>query len=184
MLLETDDFNHLHVATLTGQWARNKGMALFPRKVNGQYIMISRHDGENLFLLRSESLYAWNRVEPLQTPVEPWELVQVGNCGSPLETDAGWILLTHGVGPMREYVISALLLDLDDPAKVIGRLRRPLLAPLEAEREGYVPNVVYSCGSMIHNGWLVVPYAMSDSRTGFATVAVDELVNRLLECGP
>jgi predicted GH43/DUF377 family glycosyl hydrolase len=184
MLLETRDFHAFRVSTLSGRYARNKGMALFPRKVNGYYMMIGRHDGENLFLMRSSNLYVWNQSQKLQTPTEPWELVQIGNCGSPVETDRGWILLTHAVGPMREYTISATLLDRDDPSKVLGRLRRPLLRPTDEEREGYVPNVVYSCGAVLEDGHLIIPYAMSDSRTAFATVETDVLIDRLLEDGP
>ncbi|MFP4355937.1 MAG: glycoside hydrolase family 130 protein [Phycisphaerae bacterium] len=183
MLLETEDFHHFHVSTLSGKFARNKGMALFPRKVNGQYMMVGRHDGENLYLLRSNNLYVWNHSQKLQMPTEPWELVQIGNCGSPLETQAGWLLLTHGVGPVREYAIAATLLDRDDPSKILGRLKRPLLVPNEEEREGYVPNVVYSCGAIIHGDNLVIPYAMSDSRTAFAIVDVDDLVKQLLASG-
>jgi predicted GH43/DUF377 family glycosyl hydrolase len=145
--------------------------------------MLSRHDGENNYLLRSKNLYSWNNAKKIQTPSENWELVQVGNCGSPLETPRGWLVLTHGVGPVREYSIGALLLDLDDPSKVIGRLRDPLLSPTPEEREGYVPNVVYSCGSVIHGEKLVIPYAMSDSRTGFASVPLRELLDRLLHEG-
>jgi predicted GH43/DUF377 family glycosyl hydrolase len=184
MLLETADFRSFHVTTLSGRYARNKGMALFPRPVDGAYLMLSRHDGENLYLLRSDDLYVWNRAAQLQAPAQSWELVQVGNCGSPLETDSGWIVLTHGVGPMRQYCMGASLLDLEDPSRVIGRLREPLLEPTAEEREGYVPNVVYSCGSMIHNGQLIIPYAMSDSRTAFATVPVADLLARLLGGGP
>ena len=183
MLLETADFRHFHVSTLSGRYARNKGLALFPRKVNGQYYMIGRHDGENMFLMRSSNIYVWNQSQKLQAPTEPWEAVQIGNCGSPLETKAGWILLTHGVGPVREYSIAATLLDLNDPSKIIGRLKKPLLVPMEEEREGYVPNVVYSCGAMIHGENLVVPYAMSDSRTAFALVKVDELLALLKKSG-
>ncbi len=184
MLLQTSDFGTFHVSTLSGRYARNKGMALFPRKIDGHYVMLSRHDGENLHLLCSRDLHIWNTSTKLQAPRERWELVQVGNCGSPLETEAGWLVLTHGVGPLRQYCIGAVLLDLRDPARVLGRLRRPLLVPTAAEREGYVPNVVYSCGSMIHRGRLIIPYAMSDSRTAFATVLLRTLVNRLLHAGP
>jgi predicted GH43/DUF377 family glycosyl hydrolase len=184
MLLETRDFHSFHVATLAGRYAKNKGMALFPRKIDGSYAMISRHDGESLYLLRSQHLHVWNSATRLQAPTEPWELVQIGNCGSPLETEAGWLLLTHGVGPLRQYCIGATLLDLNNPAKVIGRLRDPLMVPTDEERVGYVPNVVYSCGSVIHHGRLMIPYAMSDSRTSFAVVNVDELVQRLRTCGP
>jgi predicted GH43/DUF377 family glycosyl hydrolase len=146
--------------------------------------MIARHDGENLYLLTSDNIHFWNEAYKLQAPAEPWEFVQIGNCGSPLETDAGWILLTHGVGPMRQYAIGALLLDRNEPGKVIGRLRKPLLAPVHDQRQGYVPNVVYTCGSMIHRDHLVIPYAISDSRTAFAMVDVRELIRRMLEDGP
>jgi predicted GH43/DUF377 family glycosyl hydrolase len=184
MLLETQDFHSFHVSTLSGRYARNKGLALFPRKINGSYVMIGRHDGENLYLMRSQNLYVWNHSQKLQTPTEPWEMVQIGNCGSPVETPAGWILLTHGVGPMREYSISATLLDRDEPSKLLGRLRTPLLKPTDEERVGYVPNVVYSCGAVLEDGHLIIPYAMSDSRTAFATVSTDELIRRLLQEGP
>jgi predicted GH43/DUF377 family glycosyl hydrolase len=184
MLLETDDFRAFRVRTLSGRYARNKGMALFPRRVGDHYVMLARHDGENLYLLRSRDLYVWNASEKLLSPREEWELLQVGNCGSPLETRAGWLVLTHGVGTLRRYCIGAILLDRRRPRRVIGRLRRPLLVPTAEERFGYVPNVVYSCGSMIHGGRLIIPYAMSDSRTTFATVAVDRLIDHLLRAGP
>jgi predicted GH43/DUF377 family glycosyl hydrolase len=184
MLLETKDFHVFEVHTLSGRYARNKGMALFPRRLGGQYLMLSRHDGENLYLLRSRDLHVWNASEKLLSPRQDWELVQVGNCGSPLETEAGWLVLTHGVGALRQYCIGAILLDRRRPGRIIGRLRRPLLVPATQEREGYVPNVVYSCGSMIHRGRVVIPYAMSDSRTTFATVAVDRLIDHLLRAGP
>jgi predicted GH43/DUF377 family glycosyl hydrolase len=177
MLLETSDFLNFHISPLTGRYARNKGMALFPRKVGGQYLMVSRHDGQSLFLLSSTDLHCWNEVRKLQTPTEPWELTLIGNCGSPIETEAGWILLTHGVGPMREYCIGASLLDRDDPARLIGKLKHPLLTPAAETAGGYVPNVVYSCGSMIHGRTLVIPYAVADSRVAFATVNVEELVS-------
>jgi len=184
MLLSTRDFRDFHVSTLNGKYARNKGMALFPRKVQGKYLMVSRHDGENLFLLSSDDVHFWREARRLMAPREPWELVQLGNSGSPVETDAGWVLLTHGVGPMRMYCIGAVLLDLNEPWRVIGRLRDPLLIPTELEREGYVPNVVYSCGAMIHQHHLIIPYAMSDSRTSFAVVRTEELVEQLLAEGP
>lgn len=183
MLLETCDFRVFHVSTLSGRYAQNKGMALFPRKVGGQYLMIGRHDGENLFLMRSDDLYHWNHAEKIQEPEEPWEFVQIGNCGSPLETESGWILLTHGVGPVREYCIGALLLDRKDPSRVIGRLRDPLLSPAGEEREGYVPNVVYSCGSMVHRGRLIIPFAMSDEATSFVTVKLPDLLDLLRKSG-
>src|SRR5258708_887700 len=154
-------------------------MALFPRKINGYYAMISRQDGENIFLMYSEMSHFWYEKKILMRPTEPWEFVQLGNCGSPIETEEGWLLLTHGVGPMRRYFIGAVLLDLEDPSKVIGRLPEPLLAPTEREREGYVPNVVYSCGALVHAGLLVIPYAMSDQCTSFATVPMSDLLREL-----
>lgn len=183
-MIETKDFLNFRVNTLFGSQIENKGMALFPRKVNGQYAMISRQDNENLYLMYSDRLHFWNRKEILLRPTFPWEFVQVGNCGSPIETDAGWLVITHGVGAMRKYVIGAALLDLDDPSKVIGRLPDPLLEPNEVEREGYVPNVVYSCGAMVHNGKLVLPYAMSDQCSTFATFDMNELLDELVKAGP
>jgi predicted GH43/DUF377 family glycosyl hydrolase len=179
MLLETADFCSFHVSTLSGRYARNKGMALFPRKIGGQYAMLGRHDGENLYFLQSNNIYVWNKSRKIQSPIEPWELVQVGNCGPPLETPEGWIVLTHGVGAVRQYCIGAILLDLERPWRVIGRLRQPLLKPEDSERSGYVPNVVYTCGIMQHRGLLIIPYAMSDSRTSFATVRISELLTNL-----
>ena len=175
-MIETRDFVRFQVHTLNGRGAENKGMALFPRKIRGRYAMISRQDNENLFLMYSDDVYFWREKTELQQPESPWEFVQIGNCGSPIETEAGWLLLTHGVGPMRRYSIGALLLDLDDPSRVIGRLEEPLLTPNEDEREGYVPNVVYTCGALLHGRTLVLTYAMSDSATGVATVDVDELL--------
>ena len=167
------------VDTLHGQFARNKGIALFPRRIDGQHMMIGRTDGENLFLVKSHNVHFWNDGQLIQEPKYPWEFVQIGNCGSPIETDAGWLLLTHGVGPMRRYCMGATLLDLDDPARVIGQLTEPLLMPAADERSGYVPNVVYSCGAMVHNGILVIPYGISDAATGFATVNLDQLLGQL-----
>ncbi len=178
-LIETRDFHHFKMTTLNGKMARNKGMALFPRKVNGRYAMISRIDGENLHLMYSDHVHFWNEAAQIQDPKKPWEFVQIGNCGSPIETQAGWLLLTHGVGPMRKYCIGLELLDLHDPAKVIARLDEPLLSPREKEREGYVPNVVYSCGSIILNDELIIPYATSDSTSAIAIIAVDELLKKL-----
>jgi predicted GH43/DUF377 family glycosyl hydrolase len=171
------------VGTLNGPEVKNKGMALFPRKINGQYAMLSRQDGENLYLMYSDMLHFWYTRQLLAKPTYPWEFVQVGNCGSPIETDRGWLVLSHGVGPMRKYAIGAYLLDRDDPSRVIGRLREPLLAPDENERAGYVPNVVYSCGAVVHEGRLVLPYAMSDYATTFATVPLDELLDALVASG-
>ncbi len=179
-LLETRDFLHFKMHTLNGPAITDKGLAMFPRKINGHYAMLSRQDGEHLYLMYSDMLYFWHTKEMIVKPTYPWEFVQMGNCGSPIETDAGWLVLTHGVGPMRKYCIGAILLDLDDPSRVIGRLKEPLLTPNENEREGYVPNVVYSCGSVIHNGHLVLPYAMSDYATTFATVPVDELLSSMI----
>ncbi len=178
-LVETPDFLHFKFLTLNGPAVQNKGMALFPRKINGQYAMLSRQDNENIYLMYSDNIHFWYDAELLLKPTFPWEFVQLGNCGSPLETEAGWLVISHGVGPMRKYCIGAFLLDRDDPSKVIGRLREPLLKPSETEREGYVPNVVYSCGSLIHNGELILPYAMSDYATNFATASVQEILNAM-----
>jgi predicted GH43/DUF377 family glycosyl hydrolase len=178
-LVETKEFLRFRVSTLNGPEVRNKGMALFPRKIGGNYAMISRQDGENMYLMYSDMLHFWYTKLPLLKPTYPWEYVQVGNCGSPIETEAGWLVLTHGVGPMRKYAIGAILLDRDDPARVIGRLEQPLLAPDENERAGYVPNVVYSCGAVTHAGRLIIPYAMSDYASTFATVPVSDVLNAM-----
>ncbi len=179
-LLETKDFLRFKMHTLNGPAISDKGLAMFPRKINGHYAMLSRQDGEHLYLMYSDMLYFWHTKQMIVKPTYPWEFVQLGNCGSPIETDTGWLVLTHGVGPMRKYCIGAILLDLDDPSRVIGRMKEPLLTPDENERDGYVPNVVYSCGSVIHNGHLVLPYAMSDYATTFATVDVDELISSMI----
>jgi predicted GH43/DUF377 family glycosyl hydrolase len=176
-LIETKDFITFNVLTLNGKAVKNKGMALFPRKIGSHYVMLSRQDGENNQIMFSDNIHFWQASQIIQTPAYPWEFIQVGNCGSPLETDEGWIVLTHGVGPMRQYCIGAILLDLENPTKIIARLDEPLLAPHEKEREGYVPNVVYSCGAIIHNDELVIPYAMSDINSGIATIPVQELLN-------
>lgn len=178
-LVETPDFQTFRFITLNGPAARNKGMAIFPRKIGGRYAMLSRQDNERIYLMFSENVHFWNEYVPLLTPVFPWELVQIGNCGSPIETKAGWLVLSHGVGPMREYCIGAFLLDLDDPGKVIGRLREPLLKPDENERAGYVPNVVYTCGALLHNDELIIPYGLADHATGFAAVRLDELLGAM-----
>jgi predicted GH43/DUF377 family glycosyl hydrolase len=178
-LLETKDFLRFKMHTLNGPAVSNKGMALFPRKINGQYAMLGRQDGEHLFLMYSDLLYFWHTSELIIKPANPWEYVQMGNCGSPIETDAGWLVLTHGVGPMRKYCIGAMLLDLDNPSRVLGRLNEPLITPNEIEREGYVPNVVYTCGSLIHQGHLIIPYAMSDYATTFATIEIKELLSSM-----
>ena len=151
-------------------------MALFPRKVKGLYCMLSRQDNENIQIMYSDDLHFWYESKILLRPTEPWEFVQLGNCGSPIETPAGWLVLTHGVGAMRKYCIGAVLLDRDDPSRVIGRLKEPLIKPEADEREGYVPNVVYSCGALVHNGTLVIPYAISDSVSTVATVPVDAVI--------
>jgi len=177
-LLETTDFLTFKIHTLTGKAAQNKGMALFPRKINGQFVMLSRQDGVNNYIMFSDSLRFWNEAKLLQEPMHPLEFIQVGNCGSPVETPEGWLALFHGVGPMRKYSIWAELLDLDDPSKVIGRLDEPILTPDEHERDGYVPNVVYSCGSMIHEDTLIVPYGIADQRCRVATVSIPELLSR------
>ena len=178
-LIETKDFIRFNILTLNGKAVQNKGMALFPRKISGRYAMLSRQDGENNHIMFSDNIHFWQKSKIIQEPEYPWEFIQIGNCGSPLETDQGWIVLSHGVGPMRQYCIGAMLLDLDEPSSIIARLDEPLLVPHEKEREGYVPNVVYSCGAIIHNGELVIPYAMSDINSGIATVGVNELINRM-----
>jgi predicted GH43/DUF377 family glycosyl hydrolase len=175
-LVETSNFLLFRFITLNGPAAQNKGMALFPRKINGLYAMLSRQDNENIYLMYSDNVHFWNERQALLKPMFPWELVQLGNCGSPIETDAGWLVLSHGVGPMRKYCIGAFLLDRHDPSKVIGRLREPLLKPNENEREGYVPNVVYTCGALLHNGELIIPYGLADHATGFATVPLGEVL--------
>jgi predicted GH43/DUF377 family glycosyl hydrolase len=178
-LLETADFLHFKINAFHGPAIQNKGFALFPRKINGLYAMLSRQDNENNYLMTSQDLYFWQEKKILLEPVFPWEFIQLGNCGSPIETDAGWLVLSHGVGPMRTYAIGAFLLDRDDPGRVIGRLREPLLVPNEQEREGYVPNVVYSCGGLVHGPNLIIPYALSDYASSFALVNLDELLAAL-----
>ncbi len=180
-LVETSDFLLFHFLSLNGPAAQNKGMALFPRKINGHYAMLARQDNENIYLMFSDNMHFWNEHRVLLKPSFAWELVQLGNCGSPIETEAGWLVLSHGVGPMRKYSIGAFLLDRDDPSKVIGRLREPLLEPNESERKGYVPNVVYSCGALVHNGILIIPYGLADHATGFAAVPLDELLAAMIE---
>jgi predicted GH43/DUF377 family glycosyl hydrolase len=178
-LIETRDFTTFRMATLNGRGARNKGIALFPRKIAGRYAALARLDNENTFLGYSDNVRFWHDSEVIQEPRQPWELTHIGNCGSPLETRAGWLVSTHGVGAMRQYALGAILLDLDDPTRVIGHLTEPLLEPEEDERDGYVPNVVYSCGSMIAGGRLILPYGYSDIGTRFATVDLDELLDAL-----
>ena len=175
-LLRTDDFVRVRFLPIAGDAVRNKGMALFPRRIGGQYLMLARLDGETVQLTRSNDLRTWNGFETVFGPAEPWELVQIGNCGSPIELPEGWLVLTHGVGAMRRYSLGAALLDLQNPTRVLARLRVPLLSPDAQEREGYVPNVVYSCGGMAHAGNLILPYAMSDSATSFAVVPLRSLL--------
>lgn len=178
-LMETRDFSHFRISTFSGNAAQNKGMALFPRKVNGKYAMLGRLDGENNYIMYSDTLSHWEDATLVQTPEQPWEFIQLGNCGSPIETQSGWLVLTHGVGPMREYSIGALLLDLDDPCRVIAKLPHPLLRPHEQEREGYVPNVVYSCGALVHRDELILPYAMSDISSGLVSVNLQDLLTSM-----
>lgn len=180
MLLETRDFLIFRMSTLYGEAIKDKGLALFPRKIRGKYVMITRRDGENLYISSSNNLFSWHEIHKFQEPRQSWEFVQIGNCGSPLETEKGWLLLTHGVGPFRKYCIGVELLDLDNPSKVIGKLESPLIVPNEYEREGYTPNVVYSCGAVIHNDILVIPYGMSDTCSGISTVRLKPLMNTLL----
>src|SRR6201986_3892280 len=180
-LLQTDDFYNFRIMPLYGTGAQNKNLALFPRKINGKYVMISRIDGCNNYIMYSDKINIWEKPILLQQPKFAWEFIQIGNCGSPIETEHGWVVITHGVGPMRRYVLGASLLKLDDPAVEIGRLSEPLLIPNSEEREGYVPNVLYSCGAIVHNGKLIIPYGVSDSSTAFAEVDLGDLINRLIE---
>ncbi|MGN6374597.1 MAG: glycoside hydrolase family 130 protein [Sphingomonas sp.] len=175
-LMRTRDFRAFDLVPMSGSAARNKGMALFPRKIGGQYMMIGRQDGENLFLLASDDVTHWNEGERLLEPKYPWEFVQIGNCGPPIELDEGWLLLTHGVGAMRKYSIGAVLLDKDDPSKVLGRTREPILAAADEDREGYVPNVVYSCGALRHDDALFIPYGVADSSVAFAFAPISGLL--------
>jgi len=178
-LLSTRDFYHFKGLPIHGELAQNKGMALFPRKINGKYAILCRIDGMNNYIAFSDNINIWREAKLIQKPKYSWDLVQVGNCGSPIETKDGWLVITHGVGPMREYVLGASLYELNDPEKEIGRLKTPLLAPNSEEREGYVPNVVYSCGSIIHNRDLIVPYGISDTASTYATIDLNELLNEL-----
>lgn len=179
-LIETRDFYHFKIMPLNGEYAQSKGMALFPRKINNKYVMLSRLDGVNNYIMISADIHVWHDAIVIQEPLYPWEFIQIGNCGSPVETEKGWLLLTHGVGPMRRYCLGVTLLDLNDPTKVLARTEAPLLSPNDEEREGYVPNVVYSCGAMIHNNELIVPYAMADYSSTVATVKLEELFSKLV----
>ena len=175
----TEDFCKFEIKPLHGKGAQNKNLALFPRKINGKYAMLSRIDGINSYIGYSNNINIWEEPVIIQEPKYPWEYIQLGNCGAPIETSEGWLVITHGVGPMRQYCLGATLLDLDDPTKEIGRLQDPLLVPNEEEREGYVPNVVYSCGSIIHNDKLIVPYGLSDTGAGFMSVDLDTLIEKI-----
>lgn len=179
-LLRTRDFSTFEFMVMKGAAANNKGMALFPRRIDGAYAMIGRQDGENLFFLRSDELTHWEQGEIVLKPEHPWDLVQIGNCGSPIELDEGWLLLTHGVGAMRKYSIGAVLLDKRDPRIVLGKLPAPLLAPSDESREGYVPNVVYTCGAMLHGGLLFLPYGVADSAVAFCSVDIKELLAEMI----
>ncbi len=178
-LIETSDFLSFKMSPLNGTAARNKGMALFPHRINGRYAMIGRQDNENCYLIYSDDLYTWNGGEPILKPKFPWEFVQIGNCGSPIELEEGWLLLTHGVGPVRKYSIGAALLDKTDPSKVLARSREPLVRPDPSEREGYVPNVVYTCGAMRHGDMILLPYAVSDTFSNFATIKISTLLGTM-----
>ena len=178
-LLQTNDFLSFRMSPLQGTAAHNKGMALFPRRIDGKYAMIARQDNENLYLIYSDDLYRWDGGQAILKPQFPWEFVQIGNCGSPIELDEGWLLLTHGVGPIRKYSIGAALLDKNDPARVLARSVEPLLRPEPSEREGYVPNVVYTCGAMRHNGLIILPYAVSDTYSNFATIEITALMRAM-----
>jgi predicted GH43/DUF377 family glycosyl hydrolase len=179
-LLETKDFYHFKIEPLYGEYALEKGMAIFPRKINGKYAMVSRYDGYANYIMYSDNINVWQSATKIQEPVYPWEFVKIGNAGSPIETDRGWLLITHSVGPMRRYSLGAVLLDLKDPSKVIARLEEPLLLSNEEERDGYVPNIVYSCGSIILNNELIIPYAMSDYASSFASISMDVLFNEMV----
>ena len=177
--LETPDFLRFKFITLNGAAVENKGMALFPRKIGGRYAMLGRQDAENIYVMFSDHLHFWQTMKLILEPTFPWEFIQLGNCGSPIETEAGWLVISHGVGPMRKYCIGAFLLDRDDPTKVLGRLPEPLIKPGENERDGYVPNVVYSCGSLVHHETLVIPYGISDYATTFATLPLAQVLDAM-----
>jgi predicted GH43/DUF377 family glycosyl hydrolase len=178
-LIETHDFVRFRMTPLRGDAAGNKGMALFPRKIAGKYAMIARQDNENLYLIYSDDLYCWNGGEAILKPRSPWEFVQIGNCGSPIELDEGWLLFTHGVGPVRRYSIGAVLLDKTNPARILARSHEPLVRPEPSDREGYVPNVVYTCGGMRHNERIILPYAISDTYCTVATMKIAALLESL-----
>lgn len=175
-LFVTEDFCHFKFVTLNGPGVQNKGMALFPRKIDGHFAMLSRQDGENIYLMYSDNVHFWNEAKPVLSPAYPWEFVKMGNCGSPIETPEGWLVLSHGVGPIRRYCLGAFLLDRDDPSKVLGRMREPLMYPEGIEREGYVPNVLYTCGAILRGQQLILPYGMSDRITGFAVIPIRDIM--------
>lgn len=179
-LFVTEDFCRFKFVTLNGPGVQNKGMALFPRKIDGHFAMLSRQDGENIFLMYSDNVHFWNKASPVLAPAYPWEFIKMGNCGSPIETPEGWLVLSHGVGPMRRYCLGAFLLDRDDPSKVLGRLQEPLMCPEGIEREGYVPNVLYTCGALLRGKQLILPYGMSDRVTGFAIIPIKEILASII----
>ena len=180
-LMEFRRENTIDISLLTGECAKNKGMALFPRRIRGKYAMISRIDNESLFFMESDDILVWDQARIIEEPKFLWQVMQIGNCGSPIETEAGWLLLTHGVGPMRRYCIGASLLDLHDPCRVIGQTREPLIVPTDEERWGYVPNVVYSCGALLHNRMLIIPFSLSDLKTSVARIDLDDLLRSMVE---
>ncbi|MBB5518623.1 glycoside hydrolase family 130 protein [Amphiplicatus metriothermophilus] len=179
-LLQTRDFQTFILSPMTGAASRNKGMALFPRRIGGRYAMIGRQDNENLYYLESDDVAHWETGEKIAAPVYPWELVQIGNCGAPVEIDEGWLLLTHGVGPMRKYSIGALLLDKKNPRRVLARTREPILSPADDTRVGYVPNVVYTCGALAFGRRMFMPFGVSDSCTMFSWLDIDALVRDMV----
>jgi len=178
-LMQTDTFSTFKLSPMNGTASRNKGMALFPKRIGGDYGLIGRQDGENIFFMRSDDPLAWNGGVKILSPVFPWELVQIGNCGAPIELDEGWLLLTHGVGAMRKYCIGAALLDKKDPRKVLARLSTPLLSPSNENREGYVPNVLYTCGAMKHGDWLFLPYGVADSSVAFSLIEIKSMLEQM-----
>lgn len=179
-LIQTPDFSRFRIATMSGPMAHDKGLALFPRRIQGEFVGLSRHDNESMYVVRSDDIRHWGTAELITRPETAWELVQTGNCGSPLETEAGWLAITHGVGPMRRYVLGALLLDLDEPTKIVGRLEDPLLTADDEEFLGLVPNVVYSCGAMVHAGNVILPYGFADSSIGIATGSLDQILDAMV----
>jgi predicted GH43/DUF377 family glycosyl hydrolase len=178
-LLETEDFRLFTSTPMVGPAAADKGLALFPRRIRGHFAAMCRSDRESNSIAYSDHPFEWTDSVRCQRPVRAWEALQLGNCGPPIETEAGWLVLTHGVGPMRTYRIGAILLDLDDPTRILGQLRQPLLSPAADEQDGYVPNVVYSCGAMVHAGTFVLPYGIGDAAIGVATAPLDELLSAL-----